>query len=112
MGTDGTNVKLHSKPLASAPSRPLVATEAFSGADDNHVDTRHDARRRVLRRSAPHFENDTAPNTAYRYMAQLRLGQHRLGLVEHCRVVRPSLGRRAGALCGLAHPGQSTWTTT
>ena len=44
-----------------------VATEAFSGSNDIHVDTRHDARGRVLRRSAPYFAGGTAPNTAYEY---------------------------------------------
>ena len=44
-----------------------VATEAFSGSNDIHADTRHDARGRVLRRSAPHFAGGDAPNTAYEY---------------------------------------------
>ena len=77
-----------------------VATEAFSGADDIHVDIRHDARGRVLRRSAPYFENDTAPNTAYRYDVLDRV----------TRETRPDGGETAHAYA--AGTGGATVVTT
>ena len=44
-----------------------VRTESFASVHDIREDIRFDSRGRVLRRSAPHFANATAPNTSYEH---------------------------------------------
>ena len=76
-------------------------TQAFSGGSDIREDVRHDARGRVLRRSAPCFDNATAPNTSYRYDV----------LDRPTRETRPDRGETAWAYA-VGTGGATTVTAT